>query len=608
MLQRIELDEGWRFWRSAEGDGAPESVRVPHDAMLGERRSPDAETGGAGAYFPGGTYRYEHDIDVPESWRGLCVTAEFEGVYRHATVSLNGRELAYHANGYTGFRVPLDGALRYGERNVLCVVADNGQVPNSRWYSGAGIYRPARILVQPPRHIEPGGVHVRTTYVGADGRDSARIYVSARHNAGGQAGLYVEVTLDGEVVATAEAPAGSSPEDDVIATEVDVPDARPWSDENPQLYGCRVLLTWEPGSEIAILDEERTTFGIRLLQWGEEGLLVNGVRTKLRGGCIHHDNGILGSADVDAMSFLKVRLLKSWGFNAVRSAHNPMSDGMLRACDELGMYVIDEFSDVWYEAKSPHDYSLDFEEWHERDVASMVGKDFNHPCVVMYSVGNEVSEPATERGLDCAGELSALFHRLDPSRPITCGNNPTLLYLAARGTRLFSSDGSRTDGRVANAVDRRDDPTRGPSGLLHNVVADTLVPGMEALSRTRGVGRASDAYLAQVDVAGYNYATARYDADLARYPERLIVGSQTMCYDIARTWGFVEAPRAWWETSCGPRSTTWARRAWARGRTTQGTPGPRGRTHGSPTAAAPSTSSGRPRGRPPWPTSPSSRT
>ncbi|MBP3885666.1 MAG: hypothetical protein J6D54_12140, partial [Olsenella sp.] len=371
MRTTIEMCEGWRFWRSAEAEGEGEAVSVPHDAMLGEGRDANAPSGGAGAYFEGGVYRYEREIVAPEGWCDACVTLEFEGVYRNASVYLNGEKIAFNAYGYSGFYVCLDGALRYGEKNVLAVVADNSKVPNSRWYSGSGIYRPVRLVVRPLRRIDLDGIAVRTVSIDPTGAEAAHVMVDVTHNAGEGAAVLVDIVRDGAQVASAASglgntrPSASADERWVSSVEVAIPDARLWSAEAPNLYECRIRLVegdaafgGDAVADVTPLDEDCVTFGIRTLEWGPRGLLVNGRETKLAGGCIHHDNGILGAIDLDVASYRKIRIMKEWGYNAVRSAHNPMSKGMLRACDELGMYVMDELCDMWYENKNPFDYAL----------------------------------------------------------------------------------------------------------------------------------------------------------------------------------------------------------------------------------------------------------
>ena len=504
-MQTINLATGWRFWRNAEGTGAAEAVCVPHDAMLSEPRSADAPTGSAGSYFPGGTYRYEHDLTIEPSWEGKRFILEFEGVYRNATVLLDGEQLAFHAYGYTGFNVELPADLKAGETHVVAVIADNSAQPNSRWYSGSGIYRPVWLHVLPAQGIEFDGIRVTTLSA-----SPARIRVQTAVEG---ATPHVSITHEGAEVASG----------DGADLTLEIPNAQLWSDEHPNLYEAHVSLA----EGAAVLDEQTVRFGIRSLVWDTDGFFVNGESIKLRGGCIHSDNGILGAVDLPEASYRKVALLKRWGFNAIRSSHNPLSKSMLDACDELGMYVMDEFADMWFTNKNPYDYANDFEACHEADLAAMVEKDFNRPSVIMYSIGNENSEPGTERGVECAERLANIVRALDPTRPVTAGVNLTILFSTSLGMDSFNADGEKEANQPKGSA-------------LYNLYVTKLGSIMNLISRLPMVGWANEKYFQKLDICGYNYATIRYGHDLRKHPDRILVGSETMCYDIAKNWRMVE--------------------------------------------------------------------
>jgi beta-galactosidase len=292
-----------------------------------------------------------------------------------------------------------------------------------------------------------------------------------------------------------------------------------------------------------MLDEVRVPFGIRMLTWGEEGLQVNGTTVKLRGGCVHHDNGILGAMDLPQASRRKVRMLKAWGFNAIRSAHNPLSQSMLNACDELGMYVLDEYADMWYRHKNPYDYASDFEESHMADLTAMVYKDRNHPSVIMYSIGNENAEPHEELGVLTARLLANTVRRLDPTRPVTAGVNAAILFAAGLGIDSFNGDGSDNNadaGGASNTVGESG-AHNGNASLAYNTYVAKMGDVMELMAGSWPVGRAVAPYLAELDIAGYNYGTRRYRPDLRRNPGRLVFGSETMPYDIVNNWRLVES-------------------------------------------------------------------
>lgn len=518
-MVRIELVDGWRFWRNADGAGEAETVIVPHDAMLSERRSADAATGSAGAYFPGGIYRYEREIEVLPAWEGCTLELEFEGVYRNTRVLLDGREAAFHANGYTGFYVELSTCAHASEIYQVAVIADNSAQPNSRWYSGSGIYRPVWLHVLPEHHIDLDGVRVTTVST-----DPPRVRVETRAGAGD---VQVKISRAGT-----EAACGSGT--DIM---LDLPEAVLWTADEPNLYEAHISLAVDG----AVCDERIVRFGIRNLAWGPEGFFVNGASIKLCGGCMHHGNGILGAADLRAASFRKVARLKAWGFNAIRSAHNPLSKSMLDACDELGMYVIDEFSDMWFDHKNPYDYAHDFEACHEKDLAAMVAKDVNHPCVIMYSIGNENTEPAVERGVECAGRLASILRALDSTRPVTAGVNLTILFSASIGIGVFNGEGEV--GGNASSPQQTGDAVAPTGSLLFNTYVAKMGEIMNAIALLPQVGRVCEPYFEQLDIVGYNYATNRYAMDVLRHPERLIFGSETMCYDLAKNWRAVERHR-----------------------------------------------------------------
>ena len=514
MRQVVELTDGWLLYR---GDSdVCEQVVIPHDAMLSEPRSADAVTGNAGAYFPGGTYRYQRVIDVPVEWEGKRVTLELEGVYQKATVLVDGVELARNAYGYTGFMVDLTDALKPGTTSELEVIADNSHQPNSRWYSGSGIYRPARLYVQEAVHLTLGGVRVTTESV-----DPAVVRVQSE--AVGSGVITVELLWQGTVVAEGRGA-------DVL---FEVPDAHLWSADEPNLYTCRVTLARDG----EVVDEECLPVGIRQITWGSFGLRVNGQETLLRGGCVHHTKGILGAAELPEAAWREVAVLKSHGFNAVRSAHNPISKSMLDACDHLGMYVMDEFADMWYRHKNPADYACDFAECWEADLAAMVEKDRNHASVILYSIGNENAEPHEERGVECARQLAERVRALDATRPVTAGVNPTILFASGLGIDSFNGDGE--EGEAATNADGGMGEQN--ASLLYNTYVAKMGDVMSLIAGTPMVGRANAPFFDQLDIAGYNYGASRYLPDVRRVPDRPVFGAETMPYDLAQNWKLVES-------------------------------------------------------------------
>ena len=281
------------------------------------------------------------------------------------------------------------------------------------------------------------------------------------------------------------------------------------------------------------------SFGIRELQWSAKtGLTVNGQRALLRGGCIHHDNGILGACGFSEAEERRVRILKEAGYNAIRSAHNPMSRAMLDACDKLGMYVMDECFDGWYTPKNYHDYSRFFVDCWRDDLKNMVEKDFNHPCVIMYSVGNEVSETATDEGVRVCGMLTEYVHSLDDSRPVTAGVNVLLNVYANLGMGVYRDKGDyRPEPLPPKGTGYREKKV---GSAFFNAMAQKLGRLMFFMSKGRKGDRASKGAADKLDIIGLNYAASRYDEDVLKYPDRMMVGSETMVTDLPYNWPRVE--------------------------------------------------------------------
>ncbi len=509
---RSELfHNGWHCKHAGEeGAGAP--VMLPHDAMLAEPRNMGAKCGINGSWFEGHCYEYTNRFFVPETAAREHWVLEFEGVHHNAQVFLNDVLVGERPYGYSNFYAELDAHLIYGAENVLRVIADNSDQPNSRWYTGAGLYRPVRLWKSPREHILMDGVRIRTCTI-----DPPQVEISVATNGSGT----VSVTLlDGEKpIWQQEAATGGK----VRLTAV-LPNAQLWSTEHPKLYTCRVTFgedRWE-GS-----------FGIRTISWGKEGFCINGQRVILRGACIHHDNGLLGAAtwaDADAR---RVRLLKENGYNAIRSAHNPCSKALLDACDRQGMLMMDEFVDCWYIHKTEHDYVNHYDKWWRADLQALVDKDYNHPCVIMYSTGNEVSETAQAKGIALTQTMTDYLHKIDGTRPVTCGVNIFFNFLSSMGFGVYSDEKAAKEAKKAEQ-----DPAKKKKAVgseFFNNLAGLL--GDEFMKRGATLPpcdwKTKDAFAA-MDVAGYNYGIYRYAHDLKKYPDRLILGSETFCKDASR--------------------------------------------------------------------------
>lgn len=492
------------------GDTAPgKTVTLPHDAMLAEPRTALSAGGTNTGWYEGYDYEYRRTLTVPENELADTHILEFEGVYHNAEVWLNGQKAAFRPYGYTNFYVDCAPYLHAGE-NELRVVARNADQPNSRWYSGAGIYRPVQLWTARGAHITLNGAKIRTLSL-----DPAVVEVRVKTTAPGT----VRLTVD-------DLPAMQQESDGEAVFTLTLDNARLWTPETPNLYTCRV----------SFADDEVTeTFGVRKVAWGTDGFLFNGKRYIIQGACIHHDNGLLGAVcDPDAVA-RKVRLLKENGYNAIRSAHNPCSKALLTECDRQGVLVMDEYIDHWYIHKTEHDYVDYFNDWWRQDLTDMVEKDYNHPCVVLYSTGNEVSETAQKRGIALTKEMTDFLHGLDDSRPVTCGVNIFFNFLSSIGFGVYSDEKAKKEAERAEKAKQRGEKAakkKAVGSQFFNNLAGLL--GDEFMKRGATLHgcdvKTRDAF-ANMDIAGYNYGIYRYKHDLKKYPQRLILGSETFCND-----------------------------------------------------------------------------
>lgn len=496
------FDLGWEY---SEATGfaaifnphAWQPVVLPHDAMIGKPRSAGNPTGSAGGYFPGGVANYRKKFIVPEAWRGQSVQLEFEGVYMNAEVSINNQLVRLQPYGYSSFIVDITPYLVYGQDNTISVVANNTAQPNSRWYSGTGIYRHVWLLRGGSVYIQPWGLFVTTPVVDIE---ASVVQVAVE--------LATQASLDNAVlrstVLDARGTAMTKVETTVKMLSIQqtmlVKNARLWSVDEPILY----TLLSEVLVSGTVVDTEETTFGIRSIAVDtEHGFRLNGVPIKMKGGCIHHDNGPLGAASYDRAEESKVELLKSAGYNAIRTAHNPPAPALLDACDRLGILVIDESFDAWTSAKTTNDYHLYFREWWQRDIEAMVKRDRNHPSVILWSIGNEIFEAlGNPIGAEWSQRLAEAVRALDSTRFVTSGVMMNFLEDIASGDI-------------------------GGSFKLKPVPED---PQKDSW------GKMTANFIKPLDVAGYNYMVQRYSVDQTRFPDRVIAGTETWGHRMYTFW------------------------------------------------------------------------
>ena len=504
-MKKIDFNRNWTC-RCLTRDEEPYSVTLPHDAMRSEPRTKESVSEGNSGWYLGGDYEYTKHVFVPSEYSGKKVLIEFESVYHNAEVYINGTKAAYRPYGYTNFYVDTEGLLKYEAQNEIRVIARNSDQPNSRWYSGTGIYRPVYLWTGDKKYIPVNGIKIHTVSYAP-----AVIEVEIKTSCPGM--VKVEILNKEQNVLTKEIENTGHPS----VFRMEIPNAKLWDCKHPNLYTLRATF----GEDVV---EE--TFGIRLLEWSpEKGLTINGKREILRGACVHHDNGVLGACTYPEAEERRIRILKENGYNAIRSSHYPCSKDMLDACDRLGMLVMDEYVDVWYIHKTKYDYVNYLAKWWQQDLKDMVEKDYNHPSVIMYSTGNEVAETAQKKGIELTGRMTSYLHKLDPHRPVTCGINIFFNFLSSMGFGVYSD--KKADEAAENAKKKK-----AVGSEFYNTVAGIFGAGFMKTGATLYPCdvKTRDAY-ANMDVAGYNYGIKRYRHDLKKYPKRMILGSETFCAD-----------------------------------------------------------------------------
>lgn len=435
----IDLD-----WRFAQGDfplaigagfddSAWRTVNVPHDWSIEATPQPDHPAGAGGGFFPGGVGWYRRQIDVPVDLGDRHVLIEFDGVYMNSEVWCNGHFCGTRPYGYSSFCYDLTPYIKAGQPAAIAVRVDNSRHKNSRWYSGSGIFRHVWLSLAGPVRVDHWGTTVTTPDINKD-RAQVECDVSVVNGSATAADIEVCATVIdgglrvGECVCSTTLPA--APTAKVVNLRLGLATPSFWSPDSPHLYTLRIEIKWGGN----VVDCYDTRFGVRSLRFdANEGLFLNGQSVKLRGVNEHHDAGCLGAAVPDDVIRRRFRILKEMGCNAIRVAHNPASPTFLDLCDEMGFMVVEDAFDEWRDGKTPFGYQLSWDMWWERDLSDMIRRDRNHPCIVMWSVGNEIKEVREGRpeGLPIMAALREVCHREDPTRPMTCGCCNTRETLAA---------------------------------------------------------------------------------------------------------------------------------------------------------------------------------
>ncbi|MFD2596250.1 glycoside hydrolase family 2 TIM barrel-domain containing protein [Sphingobacterium griseoflavum] len=426
--RQISFNEGWtfsladelQFRREAYNDSKWEQVSLPHDWSILSDFGSQFPAGNAGGALPGGVGWYRKSFQVAAKDKGQHITIHFGGAYRYTEVWINGQYLGKHSNGYLSFSHDLSPYLYYGGKtNVIAVRVDNSQQPNSRWYSGSGIYRDVYLRYQQQTHFLPEETFVSTPTVSTK---KATVRVQAQVHNPGNKKLQVELRLldaTGKPVATGKVDLRTDEIDHTLT--LDKPQL--WDVDSPQLYSLHMLLRDMQGNE---LNAQTQPVGIRSIAFDvEKGFYLNGKPLKILGVCLHHDLGALGAAFNKSAAKRQLLTMKEMGVNAIRTAHNPPATEVLDLCDELGILVYNEAYDMWQKRKNKFDYHLDFKEHHLTDLAAFVKRDRNHPSVFMWSIGNEIREQFDSTGTVLTKEMANFVRELDNTRPVTAALTET---------------------------------------------------------------------------------------------------------------------------------------------------------------------------------------
>jgi len=431
IRQIKDFNQDWRFWLgdvaaadSAFDDSDWRQLDLPHDWSIEGEFSPDHPATPGGGALPGGFGWYRKSFQLPESVQGKCVFIEFDGIYRNSEVWINGQLLGKRPNGYISFRYKLSPYLKYGEaKNILAVRVDNSKQPNSRWYSGSGIYRNVRLVITDPVHVDHWGTYITTPVVQENGAE-VKVHTRVKNETDSDQWILLKTSIRN----TSENVVAMFVRDTLIPArtilsitdDMSISHPRLWSLEDPCLYQALTDIEYNG----RVCDHYVTSFGIRTFRFdAQNGFFLNGRPVKIKGVCNHHDLGCLGAAVNTRALERQLEIMKAMGVNSLRTSHNPPAPELLDLCDRMGILVMDEVFDMWKKNKNPYDYAMVWDEWHERDLKDFIRRDRNHACVIIWSIGNEVLEQWDSTGVNLARELTNIVREMDPTRPITSGLN-----------------------------------------------------------------------------------------------------------------------------------------------------------------------------------------
>ena len=530
---KVKFNDNWKYADFGKCkdifDSEPDfhDIKLPHDAMRDNERTEDNINGNTTGFCSGGSYVYIKKYYVDSKLKGKYIKLEFEGVYMNAMVYVNGTFAGKCPNGYVNFYVDITNFLNYDEENEIKFVVKTDMELCSRWYSGSGIYRDVNILIGNPLRIKEDGVKITTSSVSKEG-SIINISTDIRYDGIGYTEATAKINImdryDNVVISEVYPFSIYGNTETTLRNRLFLEDCHLWDLDNPYLYKIEVDIIKDDES----LDKHIDTFGIRKIEVdSKNGFRINGQSINLRGGCIHHDNGVLGSASFYDAEKRRISLMKKAGFNAVRMAHNPCSKHLLKVCDEEGILILEEIFDVWNHSKADHDSSLFFEEWWKYDIDAIVNKNYNHPSVFMYNIGNEIQDIGTGHGSIKNREIAEYLRKLDNTRFV--GNAINGMFAAMGKMDLILKD----------IIKQEDDDKPKAAGDVNDfmTILDKFMP--EIISHDI-VSESIEKSCFGVDICGYNYMDSRYMIDGKKYPNRVIVGSETRPNAIANNWSMVK--------------------------------------------------------------------
>jgi beta-galactosidase len=540
-MRSININQGWHFGLGTmdlrarlSGNFGSRVVNLPHDYMIESDVYADAPSQAASGYYNAGVACYVKELEIPAAWENDRIFLRFDGAMMNATIEVNGDKACLQHYGYAPFEADITRLVYPGQKNRVIITVNPSMQPNSRWYSGAGLFRGVELVHTPKLHIAFGGLSGCTKKIEykADGSsETAYLQVSAEIKNENAENRLAEVSFaliddkTGEMVKTSKTLTQVQPLSAGTAyMTLTVDDPKLWSAEEPNLYRLQATVKEKGTYKTHIVpmenpteDIEEVLFGIRTVEADvKHGLRINGKTVKLKGGCLHHDNGVIGTVSLYDAEERKVRKLREAGFNAIRTTHNPPSAALIEACDRLGMYVFDEIFDAWGMGKQPGDYNQYFETDWEKDLTAFVKRDRCHPSVIIWSTGNEITERAgLGSGYVWATRLAESFRRLDGSRPVS---NGICSFWNGLDDQLMTEQMKKARERAAGGMQNAD--ISGKGDLLWEEYTEGFANGL--------------------DIVGYNYLEGKYGQDHAMFPERVILGSENYPKEIGVHWPMIE--------------------------------------------------------------------